>query len=275
MDVAHVGLGWRTVQELPGWRAAWPDALCWGPVPEGMDVAELRAFREEFWRRECEAWDAPVSEANRAKGAAMLAQRKNYLADWTEARRFAEVVLWFGPGMGDQLGLLQALGYLGGLPLRLSMAEPDRGFAKRRAVRDEEIAAARELWRLFRAASRAGFHEGAERQTVFPAMAGAAAGIRELSPDYRNGVDRVQWQLLQAAIGGKTVLQVVAAALYGEVGDTCFFATLWRMMHGPVPLVRCADGSAAPRRPAWDKKKVELTAAGRAVMEGGWAPPLA
>jgi len=252
----------------------WRDtALFWGPVPAGLGVVELHAFREHWIEKECQRYEEPPP-------LTLPLREEKYRLDWEAVRGSEEVVLWFGPDVGDQLALLQCLAGLAGQPVRVTLVTLERHaplsagpygdlFENRRQVTDDETQIAVEMWNLYRDPSPVGFAERAPLTgSAFPQLPAAAESLPKLFPQEGTGLDEIEHTLLTCFRNGpKKAVGAVAESL-SHFGDGMVISRLWDLLHGVTPLLRCVDGSVAPRHPALMKQRIQLTEAGKAALAG-------
>jgi Domain of unknown function (DUF1835) len=235
--VLHVTNGDSAVERL---RAAavggdllpWRDALHEGPVPAGLDAAELRAERARFI--------AAAGWADEATARAELAARDERLDRAITAGE--PVVLWFESDLYDILQLAQIADRLGDHPAQIALVGVDafRGVVE---LSDEEIRDARyepfdaapyaALWRAFTAPDP----RGLAQLDGPPVVRDAAHRLLQQFPWTTDGLNRSERALLQARAGGaRTPAEAFLAAQRHEerpfLGDAIAFAYLDRLDRG-------------------------------------------
>jgi len=230
----------------------WCDALHEGPVRCIADdaLARLRAgfFAAAGWGSETQA-------------LAFLAERDRRLRDALAAP--VEIVLWFAPGLDDQLRRLQVLSRAAraaGRAATLSEARLDRqaclldaaalhaAFAGRRAVDASLIGRAVEGWLAF---------AGDDPRRLDVLLQGDDAGATDLDaamrrwreefPALQGGLSRSERQVLEALERGVFRLRDVHAAACrhaedaGFLSDRAFASLLCRLSTGPQALLSHPD----------------------------------
>jgi hypothetical protein len=261
---------------------SWQDVLHEGPVPAGLDAAQLRAVRAQFL--------AGAIAEDAASIEAMLAARDRRLA---AALGREPVILWFEHDLFDQLQLIQVLDALDGtadvatvLPDRfLGAMEPAELAALwpgRTLVRRDQIALARLAWDAVRAPDPQGIHALLDTHTAaLPHLGAALRRHLEELPAVGDGLGRVEREALEAIVAGaRTPVEVFLAVQHAEeapfLGDTWMWARLHGLGVGEHRLVQTAAGApleAPPLRSDADPdgftgQELELTDAGRAVLAG-------
>jgi hypothetical protein len=232
--ILHVTNGDSAVERL---RAAgvdgdvlpWRDALHEGPVPAGLDPAQLRAERARFI--------AAAGWADAATALAGLTTRDERLDRAIAAGE--PVVLWFESDLYDILQLAQIADRLGDHPARIVLVGVDafRGVVelsddKIRDAEPEPFDAARyvALWHAFTAPDPRGL-AALERP---PVVRDAARRVLQQFPWTTDGLNRSERALLQArADGARTNAEAFLAAQAQEerpfLGDAIAFEYLERL----------------------------------------------
>jgi hypothetical protein len=235
--VLHVTNGDSAVERLRAAGVAgdllpWRDALHEGPVPAGLDPAELRAERARFM--------AAAGWTDEATALAELSARDERL-DRAIANGEA-VGLWFETDLYDVLQLAQIADRLGGHPAGIVLVGDDafRGVVE---LSDDEIRDARPepfdpapyiaLWRAFTAPDPRGLAE----LDGPPVVRDAARRVLQQFPWTTDGLNRSERALLQArAAGAHTPAEAFVTAQRQEerpfLGDAIAFAYLERLDRG-------------------------------------------
>jgi hypothetical protein len=264
---------------LDGDVMAWNDVLHEGPIPAGVDAAELRAVRARFLA-DCGWGEAAQIEAD-------LAGRDERLV---EAHGRQLIVLWFEHDLYDQLQLLQILDMLddnGGvsavLPDRfigaMDPAEVAQLAQDRAPVSDEQLALARLAWAAVRAGEPVAVEAMLATHTgALPHLAPSLRRLLQELPAVGDGLSRTERQALEAlAAGADTPADAFVASQAAEeapfMGDAWFWRHLAELGEGDRPLVRAADGAPLGPPPplgadGFAGRAVELTDAGRDVLDG-------
>ncbi|HSU15460.1 DUF1835 domain-containing protein [Longimicrobium sp.] len=264
---------------LAGEIVPWRDVLHEGPVPAGLPLRELSALRARFI-------------AGRGWGAADDAAREFAERDAAleRFREHDEVVLWFEHDLYDQLQLAQVLDWLAGQDAgstRLALvcgaeylgnSAPERlaeRFGERSEVADAELALAREAWAAFRAPDPSGIAALVEEDSsVLPFLGAALTRHLEQFPGTRNGLSRSEQQALEAIAAGAATLRDAYIASHQRredpiwLGDATFVAYVEDLAAGPSPLVTIGAAAAPDDPSATLARRVALTDAGRAVLDG-------
>jgi hypothetical protein len=231
---------------VPGAIVPWDDVLHEGPVPAGLQDAELRRRRAEFLATSRDD-AASVERALDARDARLLA-----------AAGSDEIVLWFEHDLYDQLQVLQVLDLLArcrpGRTARVtailaddylaaqSEARLQEWFDARRDLTPAEWAAAAAAWQAFRAhdpSSLASFdHAGA-----WPTLRAALRRHLQQFPWSRDGLSRTERQTLSALAETPRSPRAAFAASNYEVEEAIFMGDLGWWYHirtlitGPRPLL--------------------------------------
>jgi len=283
--VLHVTNGDSTVDGIEGTGIGgdvlpWRDVLHEGPVPAGLDAAQLRAVRAEFLA--AHGWgDAATLEAE-------LTARDERLAAALGAE---PVVLWFEHDLYDQLQLLQVLDAVDGsagveaiLPARfLGNMESDElaGLWPQRApVGADQVALARLAWDAVRAPDPRAIEALLDTHTAaLPHLGPALRRHLEELPATGDGLGRLEREALEAfAAGARTPPEIFLAVQRAEeapfLGDTWMWMRLSELGQGPDRLVQTIAGEPLgppPPQPGGERfteQELELTEAGRAVLDG-------
>jgi Domain of unknown function (DUF1835) len=236
-SVLHVTNGDSAVERLrdagvDGGVLPWRDALHEGPVPAGLDPAQLRVERARFI--------AASGWADETAALAALTARDERLDRAIAARE--EIVLWFESDLYDILQLAQIADRLDGHPATIVLVGTDR-FRGVVELSDDEILAARPqpfdpvpyraLWDAFRAPDPRALAE----LDGPPVVRDAAHRHLQQFPWTTDGLSRSERALLRArADGARTPAEAFLAAQRQEerpfLGDAIAFDYLERLDHG-------------------------------------------
>jgi len=260
----------------------WRDTLHEGPVPGGVDAAELRAVRARFLAG-CGWGDEDAIEAG------MRARDERLEA----ARRTGEpIVLWFEHDLYDQLQLLQILDAVDGAAA-VEAILPDRFLgamqtdelaalwdAERAPVSRDLVALAHFAWEAVRAPDPTAIGALLDTHTAaLPHLAPALRRLLEELPAVGDGLSRTERQALEAiAAGARTPPDVFLATQRAEeaafLGDTWMWLRLHELGQGEGRLVQTRAGDPVGPPPPlagsddFTKQELELTDSGRAVLAG-------
>jgi hypothetical protein len=284
--VLHVTNGDSTVRNieqagLGGDILPWRDVLHEGPVPAGLNPAELRAVRAEFLA--AQGWgDAAAIEAD-------MAARDERLA---AALGHEPVILWFEHDLYDQLQLIQVLDAVDGTAdVETILADRFLGemdgdelaalWPGRELVRRDQVALARLAWDAVRGPDPTGIHALLDTHTAaLPHLAPALRRHLEELPAVGDGLGRLEREALEAleTAGPRTPPEVFLAVQRSEAAPFLGDAWMWIRLHelgqGDQRLVQTTAGEPLdppPPRPGGERfteQELELTDAGRAVLAG-------
>ena len=244
---------------LGGEVLPWMDVLHEGPVPGGLDAAELRRVRGSFLDAE---------NPGRAPAELELAGRDAALESCQE------IALWFEHDLYDQLQLIQILDRLGGGTANVSLICTDRYLGpmtgadlaalwpKRRRVSDAEYALAEAAWLAFCGPDPSAIETLLARDTsALPFLAGALRRHLQQFPSVENGLARTERQILQVAAGGRRTFDSLFAAER---------AMEERAFMGDTSLARWVRGLKDCRNPllALDAGVYRVTSLGREALAG-------
>jgi hypothetical protein len=267
----------------------WRDVLHEGPVPAGLDLAELSRVRAAFLS------DSELGNLEELERS--LAERDDTL------RRFSdndELVLWFEWDLYDQLQLIQVLdflaqfspddlaetgtrislvshaGYLG--TLQLDAFEPL--FAGRVQVDAAMLSCARDAWAAFRSGDPRRI-EPCAKATESALEFLPAALMRQLEelPSVRNGLSRSERQILETVAQGPMSFSDIfkrTSEMEDRIycGDATVGGYIERMSRHEFPLLSHPSGESvdAPRTEedsrAFRNAEICLTGTGRDVLGG-------
>jgi hypothetical protein len=204
VSLAETGLGGEVV--------CWMDVLQEGPVPAGLELAELTRLRTVFLTA---LW--PETPAT-------LEQRDSAVGRFTE---HAEVVLWFEHDLYDQLHLIQILDWFNGRDrgeTQLSMIcinefpgiVPFYGLGQltgeqlatlwstRHSVTAGEFALGSTAWRAFRSPDPISIEELLRQDTsALPFLRAALLSHLQEFPSVENGLTETQRRILELVAGGR------------------------------------------------------------------------
>jgi len=282
----HVTNGDSTVPGIRGTGVGgdvlpWRDVLHEGPVPAGVDDAELRATRARFLS-ECgwgpaEAIEADMRARDERLAAALAGDEP--------------VVLWFEHDLYDQLQLIQVLDAVdGSANVEAILADRFRGamdsgelaalWPDRAPVARDQVALARFAWEAVRAPEPRGIEALLDTHTVaLPHLGPALRRLLEELPAVGDGLGRTERQALEAvAAGERSPHDIFVATQRAEdapfLGDTWMWTRLSELGQGDERLVQTSAGDPlGPPPPHSDtngftRHEIELTRTGRAVLAG-------
>ena len=260
---------------VPGKFTVWADALHEGPVPAGVELAELRALRARYFARALGEPEARVLAV--ATG-------------WDEAlgryADFEEVVFWFEHDLFDQLILIRHLAWLstiersttrfsliciGSFPgvatfTGLGQLAPEQLatlLPQRAAISEAQIALGQAAWKRFREPKPQPFAELLDADTsALPFLAGAIRRHLEDYPSVSNGLSRSERQILTAVATGAERFGVMFAACQRVeerpyMGDTTFRSIVLALANASQPLLATGPDGA-----------FVITTVGRNVLAG-------
>ncbi len=251
----------------------WRDVLHEGPVPAALPLPELGTVRARYIAR---ARLGPRDEVARG-----FAERDATLA---RAGAHDEVVLWFEHDLYDQLQLIQLLDWFaargGGTRLSLvcgaeylGRSAPERlveRFGQRSPVSADQLALGAAAWTAFRSPDPTAIAALLADDTLeLPYLADALTRHLQQFPSTANGLSRSEHQALQVIARGAATVGDAYVASHHELedpiwlGDSTFLAYLEDLATGSHPLVTLAPGEPHPM-----SRAVDLTDAGRSVLEG-------
>ncbi len=269
---------------IPGRKLSWSDPLCEGPVPSA-DRGALRPIRADWLARHYGIErDSDLKELTDADAVVDAAGSQDEVVLWFEADLFDQAILLHllprvadACGTSTRLSLVTLHEYPGmkrfiGLG-QLTAAQLAELFVRRVPVSPEMTAAAREAWTAWVHPTPellAGIASHATSpMTYLPA---ATRRLLEELPDSRTGLSRIERQGLEAVAGKAPSLHAAFAASQDAEerpwqGDSMFFAVMWELTQGAVPLL-AADGGWPTLSDGRRNPKLSLTAKGRAVLQG-------
>jgi hypothetical protein len=249
---------------IAGEVLVWREVLHDGPVPGGLDAAQLRSVRARFLSNDGRASEPAAATDFEARDARLAAA--------VEAHE--PVRVWFEADLYDVLLVMQILDRVpAGAPVELALAGEDAWMGVTELepaelarlgeaapqVTAAQLELARQAWAAFRADDPRGLERLADGTPPLPCIGEAVARLLEEYPWTESGLSRTERQLLEAFADGPSSREAAfhAAAVAEErpfLGDTSAWATLDRL----APLL---EGDALSDR-------------GRAVLTGSefWVP---
>jgi hypothetical protein len=270
----------------------WRDVLHEGPVPAGVDGAELRRLRARFLAGP----DGPSERVDDIERE--LTARDAALDAALDSGR--AMTLWFEHDLYDQLQLVQILARIEGRARRgarrddlrlvqtrdylgtMRPAAIRQSHAAGRSVDDSVLRVAREAWSAFRAPDPRAL-DALVRDGDLESLPCLRAALRrqlEELPSSHDGLSRTERQALEAIEGGAPTMADAYRRAHHDreeaifLGDTTFAWLLAALGVGDTPLVTLDDGSPLPRpaddaggRGYWSGRPA-ITEAGRRVLAG-------
>jgi hypothetical protein len=223
----------------------WQDVLHEGPVPEGLNPAELRNVRANFIASAGWSVLADVLHRFQVRDAALI-----------RLEIHDEIVLWFEHDLYDQLQLLQAMErvvghdnvtlicnaeYLG----RLESAQLKNRFEERVRLRAEHFNLAGYAWSAFRSRDPRDI-EAVLRDdlSLLPFLASALQRHLEQFPSVQSGLSRSERQILEVLVQGDCSLKDLYHRSHHEreeaifLGDTVFLRYLHNLRDVAEPLLK-------------------------------------
>src|SRR4051794_25703051 len=229
----------------------WRDTLHEGPLPAGVDAAELRAVRARFLAG-CGWGDPEAIEAG-------MRARDERLA--TAIERDEVVVLWFEHDLYDQLQLIQILDAVDGNGGLVEAILPDRFLGAmdvgelaalwpdRAPLGRDQVALAQLAWEAVRAPDPHGIEALLNTHTAaLPHLGPALRRLLEELPAVGDGLGRTERHALQAiAAGARTPVDVFVATQGAEgapsLGDPGMGAGRAELGQGDTRLVQTPAGA--------------------------------
>jgi hypothetical protein len=284
MPFLHVANGTSTTMiiaaaGIPGACSIWADPLYEGPVPGGLNDAELIEVRTRYLGPA----DSPERDMRSWRSA--LERHESY----------DELILWFEHDLFDQLNLVQLLTWIrdhlpatkpvsliciGEFPGRpdfkgLGELAPDQLASlldTRQPVDGRHSESARRAWQAFREPTPEALDELRRRDTSpLPYLAAAITRFLQEYPWTTDGLSRSERRLLELANGdGIALWRAFPRMSEGErvyhVTDESLAALAGALSHTSPPLLTL-DRSGAPGGPDL-RGVVMLTDTGRSVLSG-------
>jgi len=285
----HVANGTATTQlfeaaGIPGRRSQWADLLYEGPVPEGLEDAQLIEVRARYLAGD--------------HGGPRTQAIENGLRQWrreiAESAAYQELVLWYEHDLFDQLNLIQLLPWIRGhvpasTPVtmvcidrfpghpdfkglgELSPAEIATLVDVRQPVGDAQYELAERAWSAFRASMPEDLEQLTRVDTSpLPFLGRALQRLLEEYPAAGDGLSRTERRLLSLAAAAPIQLFAAFRRMHeGEVyyiTDGSFLALIDELTSAATPLLQ---SSVAPTKDGPIREgTLSITEAGRAVLAG-------
>ena len=259
----------RNIREagFQGLIVPWRDVLHEGPVPEGLNPAELRNVRANFVASAGWSLLPDVLQEFQARDAALM-----------QSEEHDEVVLWFEHDLYDQLQLLQVLErvvghdhvtlacraeYLG----RLDSLRLREIFDERERLQDEHFNLAAYAWSAFRSPDPGDVEDVLrEDLSLFPFLASALKRHLEQFPSVESGLSRSERQILEVLAMEDVPLKDLYTRSHKEreeaifLGDTVFLRYVRGLRDVPEPLLKTQSDD-------WTSF-ASMTESGREVLSG-------
>ena len=295
LHVANGSCATRLIEAagIPGTLSIWADPLYEGPVPSGLDDAELLDVRMRYL-----AGPADVTFAA-WRGSDPSLDPANDLRQWRAAierhESYDELILWFEHDLFDQLNLIQLLPWIrerlpptkpvtlvciGAFPGRpdfkgLGELTPDELASlleTRQRVSDPQYALAECAWQAFREPTPEAldnFRQG--DSSALPYLAAAITRFLQEYPSSTDGLSRTERRLLGLADGDGISLPKAFPRMYeGEhvyyITDTSLAALAESLSLTSPPLLTLDLASTANEQGL--QGAITLTDTGRAVLAG-------
>jgi hypothetical protein len=255
-----------------------------GPVPGGLALEALSAFRARYLADEFAPPGAPVGDGFSVRDATIR-----------DHARYDRIELWFEHDLFDQLQLIQVLGVLCDLDrsdgIFLMQADDYLGPMGSDALRaldgsaqpvtTEQFAAAQRAWAAFTQDTPEDLAVAAEWSSALPFLRAALRRLIAELPDVASGLSLTEERMLASLAGDARKVAALFKATQEQedarfLGDAPFFRRLDGMAFCPAPLVdglpfrsrRCADGPNHPDYRAFAQSTIAITDAGRAALGG-------
>ena len=269
---------------IPGDLSIWADPLNEGPVPGGINDAQLRTIRARFI----------AGAGGGERYQAVLAELEQWTAAVDRRGDYDEVVLWFEHDLFDQLVLIQVLDRIGSTasstPVTLICIDSFPGhphfkglgeltpadlaslFETRTPVTPAQLDLASRAWRAFRSADPGSIEELLRSDaSALPFVAPALARHLEEFPWIDLGLSRSERRLMQ--LGAEGPVDIRQTFLRMHEGETHFFITdtsFWDLAHrlgalDPPLVVLHPESDATSGLPFGT---IELASRGRALAGG-------
>lgn len=275
---------------VPGHVLVIHDPVLEGPTPEGAQDAEWYALRAQYL--------ASIGVPFPAEELARKLAKEDRALDDLDGRD--EVVLWFDHCLFDQMILIRLLARLAprnlnGTAVGLICIGDFPGFTKFCGLGEltpaqlasltdkcsevtlEQKNLAAEAWSTFCAPDPRGIERLLTRDTsVLPYLRAALARHLEQYPSVRNGLNRLENEILQAVAEGQSDLTGIFRFVCDRetspfLGDTMLWSWLDRLARAPQPAVIVKGPGPIPR---WDPPadvslwSVALTDVGQQLLDG-------
>jgi hypothetical protein len=263
---------------LPGAYSIWADPLFAGPVPGGLDDAELLEVRARYLGPA----DAPEHDIRRWRDPLLRHES------------FDELILWFEHDTFDQLNLIQLLTWIrehlpatkpvslicvGTFPGRpdfkgLGELQPDELVSllpTRQPIVDAHYSLAGRAWRAFREPTPEALNDVRRGDTsALPYLAEALTRFLQEYPWTGDGLSRSERRLLTLAQGDGIAVRAAFPRMHD--GERAHYVTdvvltdMVKDLSGTTPALLTLDLSGAEGHVM--RGRVMLTEAGRAVLAG-------
>jgi len=295
LHVANGSCATRLIEAagIPGTLSIWADPLYEGPVPSGLDDAELLDVRMRYL-----AGPADVTVAA-WRGSDPSPDPANDLRQWRAAierhASYDELILWFEHDLFDQLNLIQLLPWIrerlpptkpvtlvciGAFPGRpdfrgLGELTPDELASlleTRQRVSDPQYALAERAWQAFREPTPEALDNFRQSDTsALPYLAAAITRFLQEYPSSTDGLSRTERRLLGLADGDGISLPKAFPQMYeGEhvyyITDTSLAALAENLSLTSPPLLTLDLAGTANAQGL--QGAITLTDTGRAVLAG-------
>jgi hypothetical protein len=246
---------------------AWRDWLYQGPVPQGLSLGALSEERARFLAGRFRLDLARTLEAFR--------ERDRRLRQAIE--QGDTLVLWFGPGLDDQLRLLQLLDLAGQEEAPAALGDPA---AQATPAAPAQLALARDAWAAFQAPTPEGLARLLEADTTaLPCLGPALERLLEELPTDYPGLSTTERHILEELAPGPLPATELRARCDARgrtrfMADWPFFAVLDELAAEPMPLVAGLPAGGFPfeggeaTQAAYLGSEVRVTHHGMLVREG-------
>jgi hypothetical protein len=278
---------------IPGTLSIWADPLYEGPVPGGLDDAELLDVRRRYLAEPGEltygAWggsDPSLDPVN---------DLRLWRATIERHETYEELILWFEHDLFDQLNLIQlmtwirqrlpatkpvslvCIGSFPGRPAFKGLGELTPGelaslLETRQRIGERQYALAKEAWAAFREPTPEALDKIRRRDTsALPYLAAAVTRFLEEYPATVDGLSRTERRLLELADGGGITLAKAFPRMHER--ETAYYLTDASLAGLAEALSRTSPPllTLVLEKGADDevlRGAVMLTDAGRAILRG-------
>jgi hypothetical protein len=261
---------------VSGELLSWWDCLYEGPVLAGLSLDEMSRMRARFVAGSVEG--RPFEEM-----LERFSKRDGILKSFKSCE---EVTLWLGPGLGDQLQLLQILHWFSRRELgktRLSLVPLDMhseiGRAEPGEVTPGELELAKRAWESVCSERPVALSElVGEDLSALPFLRAALIRLLEQYPWTQDGLSRTERQIMEAVAKGPEELLTVyrSSQIDGEeppfMTEPPFLFHVKSLCGGGRHLIRFEGGLTEEDGPPYDeriwKRRLQLTDIGRKILMG-------